>query len=69
VSTGTTHREAERMRRIDGVRFGALVRQQLGQCATYRRLDDGRHCVTVGGQTAVGVTLQSAIDQAREYRP
>ena len=54
-----------RRARIEAIRSGGLVRQALGQAATYRRLDDGRHEVSIRGQTTVAPTLDQAIDQAR----
>jgi hypothetical protein len=67
--TTDTAREAARRARIDAIRFGATVRQALGQSATHRRLADGRHAVTIDGRTFTGATLDQAIRRAREQRP
>ena len=61
-------REARRRERVAAIQSGALVRQQLGQRATYRRLDDGQHRVTVGGMTYTGATLAETIQRAQEQR-
>jgi hypothetical protein len=44
---------------------GATVRAALGIAATYRRLDDGQHEVTLGGRTWTAATLPEAIDAAQ----
>ena len=60
--------EAERQRRIETIRDGAVVRQYLGQAAQYRRLSDGRHEVTHRGWVFTGTTLEEAIEKAKEAR-
>jgi hypothetical protein len=67
ISTPRTDvaREVARRARLAEIRDGAITRQQLGQSAHHRLLADGRHEVTIDGQTATGVTLAEAIDAAR----
>ncbi len=64
-TTGTADREAARRARVESIRSGALVRIALGQAATYRRLPDGRHEITLAGKSTIGATLAEAIDAAR----
>jgi hypothetical protein len=73
MSTSTTDqaaelraaREARRRERVAAIQAGGLVHQQLGQTATYHRLDDGQHVVSIGGRTFTSDTLAAAIDQAK----
>jgi hypothetical protein len=65
----TTATTAARRLRIDAIRDAATVRQAIGIRAIHHRLDDGRHQITVDGNTTVAPTVVEAIQAAREQRP
>jgi hypothetical protein len=60
--------ESARRARITAIRDAATVRAALGQAATHRRLDDGRHEIIVSGRTTTADTLDQAIRAARRQR-
>ena len=67
--TTAAHTTDARRARIAEIQAAALTRQALGQAATYHRLDDGQHQVTIRGLSATGTTLAEAVAQARGQRP
>ena len=61
TSTSTDVRRA----RIDAIRDGALVREQLGQSALHKRLPNGSHQIIVGGRVFRAATLAEVVEAAR----
>ena len=64
-SPPTTEREAARRARIESIRFGARVRDRLGQGA-HHEIVDGEHVVTWRGRRFHGATVDEAIKAAQE---
>jgi hypothetical protein len=66
MTPSTTAADARRAR-VQAIRDAATVRAALGQAAAHRRLDDGRHEVTIGGRLGIGDTLDEAISEVRRH--
>ena len=61
----TTDREAARRARVEAIRFGARVRDRLGQGA-HHKIVDGVHVVTWQGERFIGQTIDEVIKAAQE---